>query len=79
MAERGRDLEGDGARVHLVEVAVVERDDGVDHREPISTPASHTDCTPLATPGMYSLGTTPPTTSLSKSLPLPGSLALSAA
>ena len=42
--------------------------------KPISTPASHTLCTPFSTPGMYSFGTTPPTISLSNSLPLPVSL-----
>ena len=41
--------------------------------KPISTPESHTDCTPFSTPGMYSFGTTPPTISLSNSLPAPAS------
>ena len=40
--------------------------------KPASTPEPSTDSRPFSTPGMYSFGTVPPTTSFSNSKPLAG-------
>jgi len=42
--------------------------------KPINMPVSQIDLTPFSTPGMYSLGTEPPTISALNSFPLPISL-----
>ena len=42
--------------------------------KPASGPESITELMPFSTPGMYSLGTVPPTTLLSKLKPSPGAV-----
>src|SRR5690242_12668104 len=66
------DFEGEDARVDIVIGAVGQLGLQVDDREAARTPFSVEERSPFSTPGTYSLGTEPPTTSFSNTKPEPG-------